>query len=189
MIDISPTGLIDKEMIQAAQARLDDAAAKLASAKAAVKTVEAEVSKTWDESVAQIAAGGDALAGHTAHAEAVQRRDFAVKLVAEFEKNLAGEQEIFRLAKIAAHEPLLKKARELKMSAARAFDQAHAAIREADGLAQQANGLIATAHAAGLRHFFLNEIGRGARSLKDENFFWQTEDEGARAFWGRSITQ
>jgi len=189
MTDISAHTLIDREVIAAAQARLDDAKAKLENAKAAAKSAEVDVSRAWDASVAQIAAGGDAMAGHAAHAEAVQRRDFAVKLVSEFERNLAVEQESFRVEHIRAHEPVLRKGRELRLAAAKAHDDAKRIADDANTLAQQGNQLIAAAHGAGLRHFHLNELGRTAQSLKNEEFFWQTETEGAKAFWGRSVSE
>jgi hypothetical protein len=187
MIDISPTSLVDREIIAAAQARLDDATAKFSNARAAVKTAETDVARCWDESVRQIAAGGDAMAGHAAHAEAVQRRDFAVKLLDAFEKNLALEHENFRLEKIRAHEPVLKKGRELRLAAAKAHDTAERAKAEADALARQGSDLLAVAHANGLRHFNLNEAGRGARSEANETVFLEAEAIGARAFWGREI--
>jgi hypothetical protein len=187
MIDISPKSLIDSEAILAAQARVDAAASKLSNARAAVKTAETDVARCWDESVRQIAAGGDAMAGHAAHAEAVQRRDFAVKLVDAFEKNFALERENFRLEKIRAHEPLLRKGRELRLAAAAAREIAEKALAEANGVAGQGAALVAAAHNAGLRHFSLAAMPRGAATTEAEEAFWSTEADGARAFWGREI--
>jgi hypothetical protein len=179
MIEIGPQSLIDKDVIAAAQARLDGARQKVENAKAAVKAADSEVSKSWDQSVAQIAGGGDAMAGHAAHAEAVQRRDF--------EKNLALEQENFRIERIRAHEPLLRKGRELRLAAAAAREIAEKALAEANGVAGQGAALVAAAHNAGLRHFSLAAMPRGAATTEAEEAFWSTEADGARAFWGREI--
>jgi hypothetical protein len=187
MIEIGPQSLIDKDVIAAAQARLDGARQKVENAKAAVKAADSEVSKSWDQSVAQIAGGGDAMAGHAAHAEAVQRRDFAVKLLDAFEKNLALEQENFRIERIRAHEPLLRKGRELRLAAAAAREIAEKALAEANGVAGQGAALVAAAHNAGLRHFSLAAMPRGAATTEAEEAFWSTEADGARAFWGREI--
>ncbi len=188
MIEIGPHTLIDKDVIAAAQARLDDARRKFENAKTSVEAASAEVSRAWDASVAQIASGGDAMAGAEAHAAAVARRDFAVRLVDEYEKNLASEQENFRLERIRAHEPLLRKGRELRLAAAAARDIAEKALAEANALANQGAALCAAAHNAGLRHFPLNAMPRGAAAVEAENAFWDGEDTGAREFWGRSIS-
>jgi hypothetical protein len=187
MIQISHTNLVDHEMIRASQARLDDATAKFENAKTAVTEADRAVSAAWDASVAQIATGGDALAGAEAHAAAVARRDFELRLADEYQKNVAVEQENHRLAKIKAHEPVLRKGRELRLAAAKAFDLAERAKADADALAQQGSGLLAVAHSAGLRHFHLNEAGRGARSEATESQFLEAEATGAKAFWGREI--
>jgi hypothetical protein len=189
MIDIPPTSLIDHGMIAAAQSRLDDAKAKLENAKGAVKAADGEVARKWDESVSQIASGGDAMAGAQAHAAAVARRDFAVRLVDEFERNHAVEQENFRLERIRAYESVLKKGRELRLAAAAARDIAEKALAEANAVAGQGAALVAAAHNAGLRHFALNQMPRGAASIEAEEAFWDGEDTGAREFWGRSISK
>ena len=187
MIEIGPHTLIDKDVIAAAQARLDDARRKFENAKTSVEAASAEVSRAWDASVAQIASGGDAMAGAEAHAAAVARRDFAVRLVDQFQKNLAVEQETFRLERIRAHEPVLKKGRELRLAAAAAREIAEKAAAEANAVAHQGAALVAAAHNAGLRHFSLNAMPRGAATTEAEEAFWSTEADGARAFWGREI--
>jgi predicted phage tail protein len=187
MIEIPPKSLVDHAAIEAAQARLNDAAAKLEAAKASVISANADVSRAWDESVKQMAGGGDAMAGAEAHAAAVARREFAANLVDAAEKNLAGEREIFERARIMGHVPLLKKGRELRLAAARAHDAAQRAAAEADALAAQGARLLAAAHSAGLRHFSLIGMSRGAQSEAAELEFLTAEAGAAKAFWGTEL--
>jgi hypothetical protein len=187
MIEFNPNELIDHDAIAAAQARLTDATQKLASAKAAVVAGSADVAEKWAESVRQVAAGGDVMAGAEAHGAAVNRRDFAAGMVDVAEKILAEEQEKFVRARILAHVPVLRKGRELRLAAATAHDAAKAALGAADALAMQGTRLLAAAHAGGLRHFNPGEAGRSARSEAAEKEYIAAEADAALAFWGELI--
>jgi len=188
MTEDSPTALVDNTMIQAAKSLLDDKKAQLANAIALKAQKAREVSEAWDKSVAAIAANGDPMLGAETHAAAVRAHEYVSRLVGEYQRAVTEAEEHFRLERIKAHEPLLVRARQLKMQAAAAKEESIKIAKEADDTVQIANALISAAHAAGLRHFHLNEVGRQARSLREEGFFWQTESEGAKAFWGCEVS-
>lgn len=187
MIQIDPRNLIDNAAIEAAQARLDDAVNKLEAAKAAVQSASADVSAKWDASVAAVAAGSDALEGAEAHGAAVQRRDFAVQMVAVAETNLAEAREKFEKAKTLAHIPVLRKGRELRLAAAQAHDASKRAADAADALAAQGARLMGVAHAAGLRHFNMIDMPRRAVSETEESVFLEHEATRAKNFWGADL--
>jgi len=187
MLEFNAQSLIDHDALRDAIARLDDFKQRLMNATAAVRTAKGEVSRTWDSSVAAMAAGGDAMAGAEDHGAAVRRCEFAEKMVAVAEKNLAEEQERFERARILAHVPVLKKGRELRLASAKAYDELQRRKTEVDALAQHGSKLMAAAQAAGLKHFNPASAGRGARSEAEETEFLAAEAAGARAFWGMDL--
>jgi hypothetical protein len=187
MIDIRPEDLRDHESLATEKMQVTMAEEALKTANAAHAEALKQVSTEWDSAKATAAASGDVLAGAERHAAAVMRANFAARIVTERERDLAEARAAFAEKEKLSWIPVLRKGREIRRAAAKAYVAAEQAKAEADALALQGTRLLAAAHSGGLRHFDLNAAGRGARSEAAEEAFLTAESAAAEAFFGRAI--
>ena len=142
--------------------------------KAALDAAEREIARTSPSAI--LAAGGDLMAGSTAHNAALARREYIAAALKAAEANQATRLADQVRAERETHRPAFNRALGRRLAACRAADEARAALEAADREFRAATAAMEATHARGLQRYFDGGLLQGAvRTEQDERAMWQTE--------------